>query len=133
MAHEPRSTCGSSGEARTTKGLGCGAVFGRARLPTSSWRLKNARRWRYVPEASAVYFLMWDDDEYATDQADADAKSFFTMLADAGEAEDLEFLSGGDGDGDGATSSAADSLDGLVRLPGNVWVFCGPAGGTTSV
>ena len=22
-----------------------------------------------------------------------------------------------------------DSIDGLVRLPGNVWVFCGPAGG----
>ena len=114
------------------KGPRCVAPFsGAARLPTSELAAtKNARRWRYVPEASAVYFLMWDDDEYATDQADADAKSFFTMLADAGEAEDLVFLSGGDGDGDGdAAATAADTLDGLVRLPGNVWVFCGRAGG----
>ena len=115
---------------KNDKGPRCVAPFsGAARLPTSELAATNdARRWRYVPEASAVYFLMWDDDEYATDQADADAKSFFTMLADAGEAEDLVFLSDGDGDGD-ATSSAADSLDGLVRLPGNVWVFCGNAGG----
>jgi hypothetical protein len=88
---------------KNDKGPRCVAPFsGAARLPTSELAAtKNARRWRYVPEASAVYFLMWDDDEYATDQADADAKSFFTMLADAGEAEDLVFLSGGDGDGDG--------------------------------
>ena len=44
---------------------------------------------------------MWDDDEYATDATDADQKSFFTMLADAGEAENLVFLDGGDLDGDG--------------------------------
>ena len=83
---------------------------------------------------------MWDDDEYATDATDADQKSFFTMLADAGEAENLVFLDGGDGGGDGdgdgdetgrgekKNRSAADSLDGLVRLPGNVWVYCGYAG-----
>ena len=56
------------------------------------------------------------------------------MLADAGEAENLVFLDGGDLDGDGDETgrdekkSAADSLDGLVRLPGNVWVYCGYAG-----
>ena len=112
----------------------CVAPFSGAARLAASELLSDARRWRCVPESSAVYFLMWDDDEYATDAADADAKSFFTMLADAGEAEDLVFLDGGDGDGDGdggATGRderAADSLDGLVRLPGNVWVYCGPAG-----
>ena len=120
---------------KNDKGPRCVAPFsGAARLPTSELAATNdARRWRYVPEASAVYFLMWDDDEYETDQADADAKSFFTMLADAGEAEDLVFLSDGDGDGDGTRAG--------TRIPSTAWFVCrgtcgcsaARRGGTTSV
>ena len=68
---------------------------------------------------------MWDD-ERETDATDADARSFFTMLADAGEAADLVFMSDQSEDAEGAPAPA---LDGLVRLPGNVWVYCGLAGG----
>ena len=116
----------------------CVAPFSNDAILAKSALVSDASRWRCVPESSAVYFLMWDDDEYATDATDADQKSFFTMLADAGEAENLVFLDGGGGDGDGdgdetgrgekKNRSAADSLDGLVRLPGNVWVYCGYAG-----
>ena len=98
-----------------------------ARLATADLAGRAASsRWRYVPEASAVYFLMWDDDEYETDAKDADTKSFFTMLADAGEAEDLVFM---DDQPENSEGALAPALDGLVRLPGNVWVYCGPAGG----
>jgi hypothetical protein len=102
----------------------CVAPFSNDAILAKSALVSDASRWRCVPESSAVYFLMWDDDEYATDATDADQKSFFTMLADAGEAENLVFLDGGDGGGDGdgdlnlsaAVSRCASSLETSVLL-----------------
>jgi hypothetical protein len=103
----------------------CVAPFSDDAILAKSALVSDASRWRCVPESSAVYFLMWDDDEYATDATDADQKSFFTMLADAGEAENLVFLDGGDGggdgDGDGDETGRGEKKIEARRIPWTAW------------
>ena len=69
-------------EARTTRASVRGAVSGAARLPTSA----GGDEAPAVASSRGIRRVLPDVGrrEYATDQADADAKSFFTMLADAG-------------------------------------------------
>ena len=131
-------------ERRGFGGPECVSPFSRdARLSVDDLVSKEALlRWRYDPASSAVYFLEWDDSCLETDAADPDAKSFFTMLADAGQADGVAYLEDVEPEGVAAGASARSDADagaigsagapvdlaGLVRLPGNVWVYCGPAG-----
>lgn len=118
-------------EQRGLSGPECVAPFSTDERLNVNDLISGAKKFTYLPKQSAVYLLMWDDDDYETDAATSDTKTFFTMLEDAGEAEDLQYWEGEEGEeGDASTNtdSSIVSVPGLVRLPGNAWVFCGVAG-----
>lgn len=129
----------------------CVSPFSGAEKLSANDLLVGAREFSYLPNRSAAYFLMWDDETYSTDLEKSHSKSFFTLLADAGEAEDLTYWEGDDGEvyetvsetagevsvavTETATASASIEtrgskiLNGLTLLPNNLWVFAGVARG----
>ena len=129
----------------------CVSPFSGAEKLSATDLLVGAREFSYLPNRSAAYFLMWDDETYSTDLEKSHSKSFFTLLADAGEAEDLTYWEGDDGEvyetvsetagevsgavTETATASASIEtrgskiLNGLTLLPNNLWVFAGVARG----
>jgi len=106
--------------------------------------------WEVDHERSAVYLLMWPEEDPGPDAKDGGSQ--FLMCADAGALEDLVWLEDGEEDREAidedfdddddarsemetvatnareSTLSAASLERGLVRLPLGVWVYCGAAG-----
>ena len=124
--------------------------------------LADADAWEIVPEKSAVYYLMWPEEE--DPRAGPDGGSAFTMLADAGAWEDVfadaDFLDGDEEEkeeekegkedesdesdaegssptedafvGDAPSSPSSFPPRGLIRLPLGAWAFCGACDGAES-